>query len=108
MWDFKSNGSAIRVTIITPIYKTKIVTKVIDGEKIKKETSILVKEIRTTKWLKKEGITSVDNYLTSKNTIASTRSLIFDKFTNKFYAVGHSQSDIISNIEPKQPNKIGY
>lgn len=96
--------------IISPIYKTKFVSSVIGLQKTRVEKSILVKELRLKKWMRKDGITSVEEYITTKNTIAKDRAIIFDKYTNKHYAVNHIPSEIIAELKPKKPiiNKIGY
>lgn len=107
MWNTDTSCDAIEVKIITPIYKNKTVTKIIEGEKTKIVKSILVKEIHMKKWLRKDGITSVDQYMTANQTIAKNRSVIYDKYTSKYFAIGESAESIMERLKPNK-SKIGF
>lgn len=110
MADIQSHGDSVRLEVVHSVYKTKVeYEKMPEGEMYPTQKEKLVKQIRVKKWFKKEAITSVEEYVTVKNTIAKNRSVVFDKYSGKFYATFHGAQEVINNIEP-QPykNQIGF
>jgi hypothetical protein len=69
---------------------------------------VLIKQLHVNKWFKKDGITSVEEYVTAKNTIAKNRSIVFDKYSGRFYATYHSASDVMNSITGPNANQIGF
>lgn len=96
-----STENDIQLFMITPIYKSKIKTVEVDGVKTNVEQQILVKELQIKKWIRKDAITSVENYVTAKNTISKTRAVIFDKYSNRFYVAAHNIDNIHEAISPQ-------
>ncbi len=108
-----STDEDVQVSLIHSIYKTQTKTIINDtGEKIELERDTLVKEIRVKKWFKKEAIVSIEEYVTTKHTVAKQRSIIFDKYSNKHYATHHNIEDLWSIINRKhnsvKDNIIGF
>jgi len=105
-----SSGDSIRLEVVHSVYKNKIEYEQLPGgEEYPLQKEKLIKQIRVKKWFKKEAITSVEEYVTAKNTIARNRCIVFDKYSGKFYATYHRPDEVIENIEP-QPykNQIGF
>lgn len=103
-------GEGIELLMITPVYKSKIKEVNVDGVKTAVEQQVLAKELRTKKWIRKDAITSVENYLTSRSTVSKTRSVIFDKYSGKYFATAHSTDNIIevlTHVDSYSP-KIGF
>jgi hypothetical protein len=103
-------ADSIRLEVVHSVYKNTVEYEQLpEGElfPVKKET--LQKQIRVKKWFKKEAITSVEEYVTIKNTIAKKRSIVFDKYSGKFYATFHNPEEVIKSIEPQSyKNQIGF
>lgn len=108
MWDQDTLDGCINFKVIVPIYKDKTVIKIIDGVKTNVVTRVLTKELRLETCMRIDGITKVDQYITSKNTISKTRSLIYDRYTNKYYTVDHPKDKILAALKTKPTNKIGF
>lgn len=103
-------GDDIELKLIQPIYKSRRV-KIKDetGKKVTVSKKILHKEIRVSRWFRKHDVVSVQEYITSRNTVATNRCLILDNRTNQFYAVSHSISEVRSALKPKPiKNQIGF
>ncbi len=100
-------GDAMELFMVTPIYKTKIKVVKIDGVKTNVESQVLVKELHTKKWIRKDAITSVEDYVTSKSVISKTRSVIFDKYSGKYFATAHSTDNIIEVLTNVKVREIG-
>lgn len=100
----------IRLEIVHSVYKTKVKYEKMDsGEYFPEKKEILDKQIRVKKWFKKECITSVEEYVTAKNTIAKNRSIVFDKYSGRFYATYHAPEDVIKNMATQTyKNQIGF
>lgn len=106
----RSSQDSIQLEVVHSVYKNKIVyEKMPDGELFPSKQEKLHKQIRVKKWFKKEAITSVEEYVTSKNTISKNRSIVFDKYSSRFYATFHNAEEVMRNIET-QPykNQIGF
>lgn len=71
----------------------------------RKET--LQKEITVQKWFKRDGIVSVEEYVTVENKIAKSRSIVTDKYTGRSYATFHSPEEIVRSICP-EPVVTGF
>lgn len=98
---------SICLSVVHSVTRKKVVYKKLSGgDEYPEETEVIIKEIPVKKWFKKDGITSVEEYITSKNTIAKNRSVVFDKFTSRFYATFHSPDQVLNCIYPANP--IGY
>ena len=95
----------IELALVQPVYKTSLL---IAGEDTM-EKKTLVKEMRVRKWFRKEAITSVEEYVTVKNTIAKSRSLVFDKYSSRFYATWHNADEIMNRLnESINKPSIGF
>jgi hypothetical protein len=104
----ETNGDTIMLEIVHSVYKNKIqYEKLADGELYPQKTEVLQKQMRVKKWFKKECITSVEEYVTSKNTIAKNRSIVFDKYSSRFYVTYHKPEEVLSSIGPYK-NQIGF
>lgn len=106
----KSINDNICLHIVHSVTKQKMVThKLATGELYEEKEEVLVKQLHVKKWFKKEGITSVEEYVTAKNTIAKSRSIVFDKYSGRFYATFHPAEDVINTINQQpQANQIGF
>lgn len=105
-----TTDESVRLEVVHSVYKTKIeYEKMEGGELFPERRDVLHKQIRVKKWFKKEGITSVEEYVTTKNTIARNRCVVFDKYSGKFYAAFHNVQEVMRSIET-QPykNQIGF
>lgn len=100
----------IQLSIVQAVYKSKMTyEKYPEGDMIPQEKKILIKEMRVRKWFKKEAITSVEEYVTVKNTIAKNRSLVFDKYSGRFYATWHNAEEVMTRLnEPLNKSTIGF
>lgn len=100
----------IQLNVVHSVYKEKIVNTTLPGGEIYPERkSVLVKQIRVRKWFRKDSITSVEEAVTSKNTRAKKRSVIFDKYSARFYEVYHTPGEIFEQLNSqKSINPIGY
>lgn len=96
--------------LVHPVYKTTIVYKKMpEGDEYPEEKQRLIKELRVMKWFRKDGITSVEQYVTTKNEIATNRSVIFDRYSNRFYTIAHSAHDVHEHLRKSTTtNKIGF
>jgi len=101
---------SVRLEVVHSVYKSKVEYEHMpEGELFPVKKEVFQKQIRVKKWFKKEAITSVEEYVTIKNTIAKNRSIVFDKYSQKFYATFHHPEDVIKNIEPQSyKNQIGF
>jgi hypothetical protein len=101
---------SIELSIIHSIYKNKVVyQKLESGELYPEKREVLVKQIKVKKWFLKEAIVSVEQYVNSRNKITPNRSVIFDKFSGKFYATFHSPQEIVENINSiTKTSPIGF
>lgn len=109
----RSTDEDIQLSIVHPIYKLyKIKTFDDDGNPIVGEKEKLVKEISVKRWIRKEAIISIDEYVTTKNKISKNRSIIFDKYSARFYATFHNADDLWSSVTQKHQsilqNQIGF
>lgn len=101
-------NDSILLSIVHSVVKTKKVYTSKD-ETYYENKEVTVKQIKVKKWFKKESIISVEEYVTSKNKISKTRSIIFDKFSSRFYATFHSPKEILTAISASPMNNpIGY
>ena len=100
----------IALYVVHSIYKTKtIYQKIEGGELFPEKKEVLVKQIKVKKWFKKECISSIEEYVNSKNKISKHRSVVFDKFSGRFYATFHSPQDVLSQISSTPMNNpIGF
>jgi hypothetical protein len=101
---------SLRLEIVHSVYKNTVTYEQLpDGELYPTKKEILVKQMRVKKWFKKEAITSVEEYITARNTVAKSRCIVYDKYSCKFYATFHKLDDVIKSIEPhSHKNQIGF
>lgn len=105
----QSTRENIRLSIVYPVYKQRICyTKMPDGELIPERKEKLIKEMTLQKWFKKDAIISVEEYVTSGNKIAKTRSVIFDRYSGKSFATFHSPAEIINTIHSELKTITGF
>jgi hypothetical protein len=99
----------IKLSIVHSVTKQKVkLVKTEDGTSYPSAQEVNVKQLHVQKWFKKDGITSVEEYVTAKNTIAKSRCIVFDKYSGRFYATFHSAKDVIESISYVKTNPIGY
>lgn len=97
------------LSIVHSVTKQKTVyQKLSGGESFPEQKEVLIKQLHVNKWFKKDGITSVEEYVTAKNTIAKNRSIVFDKYSGRFYATYHSANDVMTSITGPNVNQIGF
>lgn len=105
----QSAQDSICLCIVHSVTKQKTVyQKLSGGEDYPEQKEVLVKQIHVRKWFRKDGITSVEEYVTSKNRVARSRSVVFDKYSGRFYATYHSANDVMQSIYSAAPNPIGF
>ena len=100
----------IELEVVHSIYKTKtIYQKMEGGELFPERKEVLVKQIKVKKWFKKECISSIEEYVNSKNKISKKRSVVFDKYSGRFYATFHSPQEVMQamSVSPMN-NQIGF
>lgn len=105
-----STVESVRLDVVHSVYKTKLeYEQMPEGELFPNKREVLHKQIRVKKWFKKEGITSVEEYVTARNTVSKSRSIVFDKYSGRFYATFHHPEEVMRSIET-QPykNQIGF
>jgi len=99
----------ICLSIVHSVTKQKTVyQKLSGGEDYPEQKEVLVKQLHVRKWFRKDGITSVEEYVTSKNRVARSRSVVFDKYSGRFYATFHSPEEVMNNIITSSANPIGF
>lgn len=106
----RCTNDAVCLDVVHSVYKTKLEYETMPGgEEFPSKKEVLHKQLRVKKWFKKEGITSVEEYVTSRNTISNHRSIVFDKYSGRFYATYHNAEEVMRSIET-QPykNQIGF
>jgi hypothetical protein len=103
-------NDTIELNVVHSVYKTKtIYQKMEGGDLYPEKKEVLVKQIKVKKWFKKECISSVEEYVNSKNRISKKRSVVFDKFSGRFYATFHSPQEVIQHIASSPMNNpIGF
>lgn len=101
---------SIQLEVVHSIYKTKtIYQKMEGGDLFPEKKEVLVKQIKVKKWFKKECISSIEEYVNSKNKISKHRSVVFDKFSGRFYATFHSPQEVLQAISTTPMNNpIGF
>ncbi len=101
---------SIVLSVVHSVYKTKtIYQKMEGGDLFPEKKEVLVKQIKVKKWFRKECISSIEEYVNSKNKISKKRSVIFDKFAGRFYATFHSPQDVLKAISATPiKNPIGF
>lgn len=109
----KSTDEDVQLSIIHSIYKTvRIKTFDQDGNPIIGEKEKLVKQIPVKRWIKKDAIVMIEEYMTYKNSIAKNRCIVYDRFSNRFYAAFHNPEELWNIINKKNPslseNPIGF
>jgi hypothetical protein len=91
----------VRLCVVHQVYREKVrYTRMPDGELIPEKRDTLHKEMTLQKWFKRDAITSVEEYVTSQDKIAKSRSIVFDKYSGRSYMTYHSPQEIINTIYP--------
>ena len=104
----RSVNDSVCLSVVHSVTKQKTVyQKLSGGEEYPNQKEVLIKQIHIQKWFRKDGITSVEEYVTVKNKVARSRSIVFDKYSGRFYATFHSAEEIMDSIQPSK-NKIGF
>lgn len=100
----------VELKLVHPVYKNKKVkVKDENGKNISVTKKVLHKELRVSRWFRKNDVVSVQQYITSRNTVSTTRCIILDNRTNQFYAVFHSIDQVRSALQPNPiKNQIGF
>lgn len=101
---------AIALNVVHSVYKTKTIYQKMDGgELFPERKEVLVKQIKVKKWFIKECISSIEEYVNSKNQISPKRSVVFDKYSGRFYATFHSPEEVLQAISASPvKNSIGF
>lgn len=108
----------IELKIITPIYKRKLkpikdkrgkYVKDDLGRIVKEEAEEFVKNVFLPTDFYRDGITLTGSLLNRKNEIAKNKSIIYDRYTNRYYTVAHNREEIQTALDhmDKAP-KIGF
>lgn len=105
-----NTNDSIALSVVHSVYKTKIVyQKMEGGDLFPEQKEILVKQIAVKKWFIKESISSVEEYVNSKNQVSPKRCVVFDKYSGKFYATFHSPQEVLQAISATPvKNSIGF
>lgn len=99
----RTNNGELELKIVNPIYK--IVRKPIkDGRGryvkddlnriVKEEVPVFVKDLLVPHSFLAEGVSAYGKTMTRKNEIAKKRSVIYDKYSARYYTVAHSKEEI--------------
>lgn len=101
----------IRLYIIHEITEKRIeYIKLEGGDEIPEEKEVVVKTLRIPQWFKKDGITSVQQHITAKNTLAKNKCVIYDKYSGKFYVTHHNVDEVARTVFNHGPvtRQIGF
>lgn len=104
----KSDNTRIELSVVHSVYETRKkkiknpqgYVEVVPEEK-------MVKQIYVRKWFVKEAITSVEEYVTNNNAISNNRSIVFDKYSGRFYATFHGADEVMKHLAP-QSAEVGF
>ena len=103
------HNDTVQLSLIHPIYKSVSVSAVDEnGNSLVMKKDKLVKQIAIKKWFRKDAIDSVEEYVTTKNTIAKNRCIIHDAMSNSYYQTFHNPDELwfILRKEPTEREKI--
>jgi hypothetical protein len=101
-------GQKLGLQLVRSVSKIVTVrTKTPEGT-VEKEKKQVTKETKIVKWLNKDGIVSVEPFISERNTIIKDRSVIFDKYSGQFYATWHSVEDIMKILEGQSREAVGF
>ncbi len=118
MSKIKVMDERMELKIITPIYKQKL-TPIKDkrghyvkddlGRIIKEESEIFVKNVFLPTDFYRDGITLSGTLLNKNREIAKNKSIIYDRYTNRYYTVAHNRDEIQQalSFSDKAP-RIGF
>lgn len=100
----------IQLACVHTVTKSKMVIVKTPEGPVQEQREVTEKEIVVRRWFRRDGLSSVEEYITTTNSIAKKRSLIFDRYTGRYYATWHTPDEILEKIyEPSRTaNKIGY
>lgn len=106
----ETTAEIVCLYVVHSIYKNKVeYEQMPEGELFPVKKEVFQKQIRVRKWFKKEAIISVEEHVTVKNTIAKNRSVVFDKYSARFYVTYHKPEDILNHIDVQSyKNPIGF
>ncbi len=97
----KSDNIRIQLSVVHSVYKTETKTVTYpDGSTDKISIEKLTKQLHVRKWFVKDGITSVEEYVTKDDRISKARSIIFDKYSGRFYATFHGADEVMNHLSP--------
>lgn len=103
----KSDQNRIELSVVHSVYETK-------NKKVKTPQGIevipeekMTKQLHVRKWFVKEGITSVEEYVTADHRVSRNRSIVFDKYSGRFYATFHGADEVMKHLSPKGP-EVGF
>lgn len=100
----RTNNQEVELKVVVPIYKVKKIYNEQTNNYHEEES--FHKELIVRKWIKKDAISSYGETLTTKNTIAKSRCIIFDKYSSRDYIVKHSVDELREVLNGG--NHIGY
>ena len=102
----ETRDDKVQLYIVTPLYKN-LPNCPSQGDINVAPQQVFDKNISVRKWMNKDAITSVDEYINDNNTISKTKSIIYDKYSAKFFITNHSVDDVMDNIS-RSVKKIGF
>lgn len=80
------------------ILDTKEEIRLYTVHEILNEDGQLAKTMYVPQWFRKDGITSVSQHVTDRNTLSKRRCVIHDKYSGRFYGVAHNMDDIAKRV----------
>ena len=103
-------NESVCLQVVHSVTKNKTVyVKLSGGEEYPETKEIFIKQIRVKKWFKKDGITSIEEYVTATNKIAKSRCIVYDKYSGRFYVTFHKSDEVINAIASSSSyNPIGF
>jgi hypothetical protein len=97
----KSDRNHIELSVVHSVYKSELKkVKHPDGSVEKVSVDKMTKQIHVRKWFIKDGITSVEEYVTKDDKISKTRSIVYDKYSGRFYATHHGAAEVMQHLSP--------
>lgn len=93
-----SDTHGIEIYITVPVYKEVKQIKVIKGKRKTIYNKVFDKNVYLKKWIKKDAITSIEEYISEKGVISKNKSIIYDKFSNRFFQATHGVDEMLTAL----------
>lgn len=102
----------IGLNLVHPIYKKKVTLSISpEGETVPLEIDVLVRELKIRKWFKRDSFSSIEQATTKNDRISKTRSVVYDRYSARFYETWHSDIEIMETLyesELKKNLSVGF